>query len=179
LAHDRVESLETQMRIRLEGWSRRPFVEAIQGFKGFQLVSAMIVTSELGDLSRFAHPRQLMAYLGLVPSEHSSGGSRHQGSITKTGNSHVRWILVEIVHAYRLPPKVSTHLTVRQEKLDKAIKALSWKVQKRLHTRYVKLIMRRLHENKIKVAIAREMAAFVWELGRIMKENAVPKEAVA
>jgi len=169
-ARDRVESLQEQMRLRLEGWSRRPFVEALQGFKGFQLVAAMIVTSELGDLSRFKHPRQLMAYLGLVPSEHSSGNSRHQGSITKTGNSHVRWILVEVVHAYRLPPKVSTHLTLRQEKLHKSINALSWKAQKRLHARYVRLLMRRLHENKIKVAIAREMAAFIWELGRVMQD---------
>lgn len=179
LAHARVESLQEQMRLRLEGWARRPFVEALQGFRGFQLVSAMVVTSELGDLGRFKHPRQLMAYLGLVPSEHSSGDSRHQGSITKTGNSHVRWILVEIVHAYRLPPKVSTHLTVRQEKLRRSIKALSWKAQKRLHARYVKLLMRRLHENKIKVAIAREMAAFIWELGRIMKEADVPPAAAA
>ena len=178
MAKGRMESITEQMSIRLVNWSRRPFVEALQGFKGFQLVASMIVTSELGDLKRFKHPRQLMAYLGLVPSEHSSGNSRHQGSITKTGNSHVRWILVEVAHSYRLPPKVSKELSVRQEGLDKSIRALSWKVQNRLHNRYVKLTMRRLHENKIKVAIARELAAFIWELGQL-KQKTSTREAAA
>jgi len=179
LALGRVQALEEQMRIRLEGWSRRPFVEALQGFKAFQLVSSMIVTSELGDLTRFRHPRQLMAYLGLVPAEYSSGSSRHQGAITKTGNGHVRWILIEIAHCFRLAPKVSMHLSKRQEGLSREIKALSWKAQKRLHKRYIKLKMRRLHENKIKVAIARELSSFIWDLGQIMKDAPQSGETAA
>ena len=168
LALGRVESLEEQMRERLVNWSRRPFVEALQGFKGFQLVASMVVVSELGDLTRFSHPRKLMAYLGLVPSEYSSGNSRRQGCITKTGNSHVRWLLVEIVHGYRRAPKISMHLSKRQEGLSKEIRALSWKAQKRLCKRYARLKLRGLHENKVKVAIARELASFIWELGQLL-----------
>ena len=157
-----------QMRLRLENWTRRGQVEALMGFKGFQLIAAMTVISELGDLTRFKHPRQLMAYLGLVPREHSSGESRKQGGITKTGNGHVRWILVEIAHSFRVAPKVSKELSNRQAGLSREIKALSWRAQKRLHRRYVKLRMRRLHENKIKVALARETAGFIWELGQLL-----------
>ena len=169
LAERRVVGLEDQMRQGLEQWSLRPFVESLQALKGFQLVAAMVVVAELGDLSRFRHPRQLMAYLGLVPSEHSSGGKRRLGGITKTGNSHVRWILVEVAGSYRWAPKVSKELSRRQEGLNGAIKQLSWNAQKRLNKRYVRLRMRRLHENKIKVAIARELAAFIWELDRVLK----------
>jgi transposase len=168
LAEKRIADLTEHMRLRLENWGRRPYVEALQGMKGFQLVASMVVISELGDLTRFEHPRQLMAYLGLVPSEYSTGNSRRQGGITKTGNGHARWILVEIAHSYRVPPKISQHLSRRQEGLSGAIKTLSWKAQKRLHKRYARLKMRGLHENKVKVAIAREIAAFIWELGQIM-----------
>ncbi len=113
----RVESLEDHMRIRLESWGRQPFVDALQGLKGFQLVASMVVASELGDLTRFSHPRKLMDYLGLVPSENSSGERRRRGAITKCGNSHVRWMLVEVAQSYRTPPKISKHLTKRQEGL--------------------------------------------------------------
>jgi transposase len=175
-AIERVSDLEKQMALRLENWSRRPFVEALQGMRGFQLVASMVVASELGDLRRFDHPRKLMAYLGLVPSEQSSGERRRQGGITKTGNSHVRWMLVEVAHSYRVAPKISKQLSVRQEGLNGAVKTLSWRAQKRLHQRYVRLKMRRLHENKIKVAIARELAAFIWELAQTL-DPAPPREA--
>ena len=170
----RVEGLEDHMRVRLQGWCRRSFTEALQGFRGFQMVAAMVIASELGDLRRFDHPRKLMAYLGLVPSEESSGDKRHQGAITKCGNSHVRWMLVEVAHHYRMNPKVSKELTCRQEGLSRPIKALSWKTQKRLSKRYLKLKMRRLHENKIKVAIARELAAFIWELAHLVEGTPLP-----
>ncbi len=173
----RVEGLEEHMKIRLEGWDRRPFVEALQGFRGFQMVASMVVVSELGDLTRFDHPRKLMAYLGLVPSEDSSGDKRRQGAITKCGNSHVRWMLVEVAHHYRMNPKVSKDLTTRQKNLNKSIKALSWKTQKRLSKRYVRLRMRRLHENKIKVAVARELSAFIWELAHLVEGHPVPQRA--
>jgi transposase len=120
-----------------------------------------------------------MAYLGLVPSEHSSGTSRHQGPITKCGNSHVRWMLIEVAQHYRKTPKVSMHLTARQEGLPRSVKALSWKAQQRLNKRYVRLKMRRLHENKIKVAVARELAAFIWELSRVLPEHPADQQAVA
>lgn len=167
----RIAYLEDNMRIQKEAWTRKKFVEALQGFRGFKLVASMIITSELGELTRFSHPRKLMAYLGLVPSEDSSGEKRRQGAITKCGNNHARWILVEVADCYRYDPKISKELSRRQEGLSKAVKDLSWRAQKRLNKRYVRLSMRRLHKNKIKVAIARELAAFIWELGQIIEKE--------
>lgn len=151
----------------LETWARRSFVEALQGFRGFQLVAAMTFTAELGDLTRFKHPRALMAYLGLVPGESSTGTRRRQGGITKCGNSHARWMLVEVAHAYRQPPKVSKQLTLRQEKLSREIRAISWRAQNRLHHRFMRLTMRGLHPNKVMIAVARELTAFIWELAQL------------
>ena len=176
-----VARIERQMEDLLKDWSRRPFVEALQGFRGFQLVASMVVTSELGDLMRFKHPRQLMAYLGLVPSEQSSGDRRRQGSITKSGNSHVRWILVEVAHHYRIPPKVSKELSHRQEKLNRDVRALGWRAQERLHRRFSRLTLRGLHHNKVVIAIARELAAFIWELARVLDrtQRAAPRGIAA
>ncbi len=167
----RVKDLEASMSMILATWQRQNFVEALQGFRGFQMVASMIITSELGDLIRFSHPRKLMAYLGLVPREDSSGEKRKQGSITKCGNSHARWILVEVAESYKYDPKISKELSRRQDGLDKDILELSWRAQKRLNQRYVRLTMRHLHKNKVKVAVARELAAFIWELAMIMKDK--------
>lgn len=164
----RVTDYEDHITNRLYTWKRKPFVLALQGLKGFEFTASTVVASEIGDLTRFKHPRQLMGFLGLVPSEDTSGDSRRQGAITKCGNSHVRWMLVEIAGSYRYPPKVSKHLSTRQKDLPRAVKELSWRAQKRLHKRYVRLTLRRLHQNKIKVAIARELCSFIWELGQIM-----------
>ena len=169
-----VARFEAQMATLLTTWQRRKFVEALQGFRGFQLVAAMVIASELGNLSRFEHPRKLMAYLGLVPDEDSSGGRRRQGGITKCGNGHARWMLVEAAHHYRYPPKVSKELSVRQENLDRDVRAVSWRAQNRLHRRYCRLALRGLHRNKVVVAVARELAAFIWELARILDKNAAP-----
>lgn len=174
-----VQRLENKMGELLQDWPRRNFVEALQGLRGFQLVASMVVASELGDLSRFTHPRQLMAYLGLVPSEQSTGGKRRQGSITKSGNSHVRWMLVEVAHHYRLPSKVSKELSRRQEGLSREVRAVSWRAQERLHRRFARLTLRGLHHNKVVVAVARELTAFIWELARVLsKENEVPLASI-
>ena len=178
-AGERVHRLEEQMRLRLEGWNRRPLVEALQGLRGFQLVASMVVVSEIGDFARFEHPRALMAYLGLVPSEHTSSRRRRQGSITKCGNSHVRWILVEAAHQYRLPPKVSKELSKRQEGLSREVRELSWRAQHRLNRRFVRLLFRGVHYNKVVVAIARELAAFVWELARRVEQEQAAKPQAA
>jgi transposase len=164
-----VERIEKQMERRLPDWQRRKFVEALQGFRGFQLVAAMTLGSELGDLLRFDHPRRLMAYIGLVPGENSSGERRRQGGITKCGNSHVRWMLVEVAHHYRYPPKVSKELSKRQEGLSRDVRAVSWRAQERLHHRFSRLLLRGVHPNKVVIAIARELLAFIWELARILE----------
>jgi len=145
-------------------WDRRPFVEALMSFRGFKTVAAMTEIAELGDLSRFAHPKQLMGYLGLVPGEHSSGERRRQGSITKTGNGHARWMLVECASHYRYPPRVSPQLSARQEGQSKEVRSIAWKAQNRLNHRWKALAARGLHRNKIVVSVARELCAFLWEL---------------
>lgn len=167
----RVARLEAKMSDLLEEWEWKPVVHALMAQKGFQLVAAMVTISELGDLTRFKHPRQLMAFLGLVPGEYSTGERRRQGAITKCGNSHARWILIECAQAYRNPPKVSAALSKRQEGQPAEVKALSWRAQNRLHGRYKKLKARGKHENKVKVAVARELCAFVWELQQIMRDQ--------
>ena len=170
-AAERIERLEEHMKALLDDWHMKPVVLALMGLRGYQTVAAMITVSEIGDIHRFAHPRQLMAYLGLVPSESSSGGSRTQGAITKCGNGHLRWIFNECAQHYRLPPKVSKELTSRQEAISKAhrraVQELSWRCQNRLHERGRKLAARGKTRQKVQIALARELAAFVWELMRL------------
>lgn len=165
-ARERVERCETAMEDLLVTWQLRPAVEALMGFKGFKIVAAMITVSELGDIHRFAHPRQLMAYLGLVPTEATSSDKRRQGGITKCGNPHARWLLVECSQHYDTPPKVSKELSMRQAGLDRRAKEVSWRAQNRLHARFNRLRGRRLQRNKAMTAVARELTGFIWELLR-------------
>jgi transposase len=144
----------------------RPVVEAIQALRGVSFITAVTLVAELGDITRFDNPRQLMGYLGLTPSEYSSGGHRRLGGITKTGNGHARRVLVEGAWAYRYPAKVSRHLQLRLENLPQNIQDISWRAQVRLCKRYRKLAGRGKHANKITVAIARELAAFVWAVAK-------------
>lgn len=164
----RIRRCEAAMEDLLGSWRIKPAVEALMAFKGFQIVAAMITVSELGDLHRFAHPRQLMGYLGLVPSEGSSGGKRKQGSITKCGNPHARWLLIECSQHYGSPPKVSKELSRRQEGQPPEILKTSWRAQNRLHRRLLRLTARRMHRNKALVAVARELTAFIWEALRTL-----------
>lgn len=165
-AHDRVGRIELSMRALVEDWRLKPAVDALMALRGFQLIAAMITVSELGDIHRFDHPRQLMTYLGLVSTEHSSGPKQHLGGISRCGNGHARWLLVECAQHYALPPKVSKELSRRQQDQPPSVRALSWKAQNRLHLRFMRLAARRLHRNKIKVAIARELCGFLWALLR-------------
>ena len=114
-ATERIARCEAAMSDLLEKWRLEPAVRALMAMKGFQTVAAMILVSELGEVHRFAHPRQVMAYLGLVPTENTSSDRRRQGRITKCGNAHVRWLLVECAQHYATPPKVSAHLSRRQQ----------------------------------------------------------------
>jgi transposase len=165
-AGERIARCEAAMRELLEQWRLAPAVRALMALKGFRTVAAMILVSELGEVHRFAHPRQVMAYLGLVPTEHTSSERRRQGHISKCGNSHVRWLLVECAQHYATPPKVSKELSRRQEAQSRQVRAISWKAQNRLHGRYSRLLARRLQRNKAIVAIARELCGFIWELLR-------------
>jgi transposase len=182
-AAERIERLEVHMKALLDEWHMKPVVLALMGFKGYQTVAAMITVSEIGDIHRFPHPRQLMAYLGLVPSESSSGGSRAQGTITKCGNGHLRWIFNECAQHYRLPPKVSQELTTRQEAIPKAhrrqVIEISWCCQNRLHERGRKLAARGKTRQKAQIAMARELSAFVWEVMRAVMPKADGTQATS
>lgn len=164
--HERLQRLESALHEQVKSWRLYPIVEAIQALRGIELTGAVILIAELGDLTRFDTPRKLMSYLGLTPSEYSSGERRRQGGITKAGNTHARRALVEGAWAYRYPAKVSRHLQLRLEKVPAEVQAISWKAQVRLCKRYRQLIARGKHANEVVVAIAREMSVFAWAIAR-------------
>lgn len=141
-------------------------VDALQALRGVQFTVAVTMVAEIGDLTRFEHPSELMKFLGLVPSEYSSGQRRQQGGITKTGNTHARRVLVEGAWAYRYPAKVSRQLQLRLENQPKIIQDISWKAQVRLCKRYQRLVAKGKHANVVTVAIARELVGFVWAIAK-------------
>jgi transposase len=163
---ERLQRLEQELHEQVHTWRLQPVVEALQGLRGVQFTVAVTTVAELGDLTRFENPRQLMKYLGLIPSEYSSGERRRQGSITKAGNTHARRALVEGAWAYRYPAKVSRHLQLRLEKLPKPIQDISWKAQVRLCKRYRRLMARGKNTNQVVVAIARELVGFMWAIAK-------------
>ena len=163
---ERLARLEHELIEQVQTWRLAPVVDALQALRGVQCTVAVTTMAELGDLTRFENPRQLMNYLGLTPSEYSTGERRRQGGITKTGNSHARRALVEGAWAYRYPAKVSRHLQLRLEKVSKPIQDISWKAQLRLCKRYRQLSARGKNANQVVVAIARELSAFMWAIAQ-------------
>jgi transposase len=162
----RRDRLTAQIETMLAGWTLAPVVAALQTMRGMALVNAASLVAELGDLSRFANPRQLMAYLGLVPSEHSSGTSIKRGGLTKAGNGTARRLLIEAAWCYRFPARLSRELLLRQEAQPRAIRAIAWKAQLRLCARYRKLARTGKPANVVTAAIARELAGFLWAIAR-------------
>src|SRR5215831_15284406 len=165
-AEARRDRLTAQIEAMLPDWTLAPVVAALQTMRGMALVNAATLIAELGDLSRFANPRHLMAYLGLVPSEHSSGASIKRGGLTKAGNSTARRLLIEAAWCYRFPARISRELLLRQEELPKAIREIAWKAQTRLCARYRRLACTGKPANVVTAAIARELAGFVWAIAR-------------
>ncbi len=153
-------------------------VARLRGFRGLDTHGAMVLCSELGDLRRFGSPRQLMAYVGLVPSEHSSGSRENRGSITKAGNSHCRHVLVQAAWSYRYPPRVGARLRERQEGLPPDVVAHSWKAQHRLHKLFRRIEERRGSRIAV-VAVARELAGFVWAVLQDVDSEADLQQAEA
>ena len=166
-ATTRRDRLEAHIAAALPDWSLAPVVNALQALRGMALVPAATLVAELGDITRFANPRQLMGYLGLVlPSEHSSGGTRRQGGITKAGNGAARRMLIEAAWSYRFPARISREQLLRQEGLAKPIRDTAWKAQERLCRRYRKLARAGKPPTVVTTAIARELAGFVWAIAR-------------
>lgn len=163
---ERLARLEAELREQVASWRLAPLVASIQALRGVQDTVAITVVAELGDLTRFDNPRQLAAFVGLTPSEYSSGATRHQGGITKAGNSHARRVLVEGAWAYRYPAKVSAYIQKRIQSLPKPVRDIGWKAQVRLCKRYRRLAARGKHHNIIVTAIARELLAFMWAIAQ-------------
>ncbi len=163
-----MERITEQIRLLVPEWRLAPVVEAFQAMRGVSLIVAATMAAEVGDLSRFDSPRQLMAYLGLVPCEHSSGASVRRGGITKTGNGHARRVLVEGAWSHRHKARVGRAMGERQEGLPEAVLEIAWKAQIRLCRRFRHLEALGKPKQIIVTAIAREMAAFLWAIARVV-----------
>ena len=166
-AEARRDRLTRQIEELLSSWSMAPVAAALQAMRGVALVVAVTVVAEVGDFRRFANPRQLMAYLGLVPSEHSSGSSVRRGGITKAGNALARRVLIEGAWTYRMSARVSRKLYDRLEPLSAAVRDIAWKAQVRLCARYRRLAAAGKPKVVVTTAIAREMVGFIWAIARI------------
>lgn len=161
---DRLARLDDHLREAAATWRLRPLVEAYQALRGIQHHTAVTLAAELGEVTRFDTPRQLAAFVGLIPSEYSTGAARRLGPITKAGNGYARRALVEAAWAYRYPAKVSVHLQQRLESCSTTIQDIAWKVQVRLCRRYRRLVAAGKHPNVAVTAIAREVLAFAWAI---------------
>ncbi len=150
--------------VKLAPPKMRAVIAALQALRGIAEISAVTVVAELGEVTRFSKARQLMAYGGIVASENSSGARTRRGSITKTGNAHLRRVVVEAAWAYRHRPSVGATLRKRQEPVSEKIKELAWKAQHRLHARYGKLLARGKNKGVVVTAVGRELLGFLWAI---------------
>ena len=165
-----LERYDQEIERAVPGWRWAPAVRALMSLRGMALLHAATLVAELGDFNRFEYPGQLMGYLGLVPSEHTTGNDRQQGGITKMGNAPARRALVEAAWQYRAPARLSPHLQKRQEGLPKTITDIAWEAQRRLHHRYTHLTRVGNKKSQVAVtAVARELAGFVWAIARQVK----------
>ncbi len=173
-SENRLTRFEKEIAAQYENSTQQELVSALQGFRGIALITAATIAAEVGDLSRFGKPSQLMSYAGLVPSENSSGDTTKRGSITKAGNSHLRRIIVEAAWHYRHRPAVGLNLKKRQEGLPEEIKLISWKAQHRLNLKYRRMAAKGKVGQKAIVAVARELLGFIWSVGKALaNEKAV------
>ncbi|MCA0022882.1 MULTISPECIES: IS110 family transposase [unclassified Mesorhizobium] len=166
VSKERVERLDRVIEEFIPNWSLAPIVRALQTLRGVDLIVAVTFATEVGDVSRFESPRQLMGYLGLVPGERSTGETIRRGGITKAGNGRVRHMLVESAWTYRHPPRIGKAKLYRLEQAPPKVREIAWKAQARLTTRYRKLVARGKRTTVVCTAIARELVGFMWAVAR-------------
>lgn len=166
LAGARVARLTAQMATASGAWEKAPLVKALQALRGVDMVTAVTVVAEVGDFRRFATAGELMAFVGLVPSEHTTGETRRQGRITRTGNTHIRRVVVEAAWHYRRQPRMSKAIRSRNDLVSAEVRAIAWKAQKRLHERLKRLLGRNKPACQAVVAVARELVGFLWAISR-------------
>lgn len=160
----RLSRLEAAIHLEATESERAPVIQALQTLRGVAEVVATSLVAEVGEFQRFRNPAQLMAYAGLVPREYSSGATRRQGGITKTGNAHLRRVLGEAAWCYRYKPAVKRAIKKRQEGQSPQIQDMAWRAQDRLHRKYVRMVSRGKHHNVVVTAISRELLGFVWAI---------------
>ncbi len=165
-AGSRVERYEKLLEKLAPATEQGALIEALQAFRGIRLLTASAIAYELGDLKRFASPTKLMGFLGVVPSEDSSGNKVQRGAITKSGNTGLRRLLVESAWSYRFRPSVTGRLRTRAARVAPGVRQIAWKAQVRLHSRYKTMLARKKKQQKVLVALARELAGFVWAVGQ-------------
>jgi transposase len=165
-ACERIERLEQALRAAVSDWSLSEVVTALMAMRGMDLISATTFLAEIGDLSHFQTPRELMAYLGLVPSEDSTGDTIKRGPITKSGNRRARRMLVECAWSYQHPPRVGKDKQAKVAAAPRAVREIAWKAQSRLNRRYRALIRRGKLKTVAITAVAREFAGFIWAVAR-------------
>jgi transposase len=180
-AHERIKRLDRAIDQAIEAAPAeiRAVIEGLQALRGVARISAATIVTEVGILSRFPRPKQLMGYSGLVSREHSSGERIRRGSITKTGNAHLRRILVEAAWCYRHRPNISKALRRRQANASEAVKEIAWKAQHRLHHRYARLVGRGKLKQQAVTAVARELAGFIWAIGVEVEKQTAPRSTLA
>ena len=164
LSSSRMTDLDQKLNQALRDWSWAPLANSLMALRGFDQLSAVTLLSELGDVSRFGSPNQLMGYLGLVPCVYSSGAHRRTGGVTQAGNRHARQVLVESAWCYRFPARQTAYMNRKAEGASAYAQATAWKAQKRLCGRYRKLIKEGKNQKVVCVAIARELTGFVWDI---------------
>jgi len=177
-ACERIERLEHELDTAVEQVppKMRAVIDALQALRGVAKLTATTIVAEVGELSRFARPKQLMGYSGAVPSEHSSGGRVRRGAITRTGNAHLRRVIVEAAWSYCHQPHIGPLLRRRQQGLDDDVKAIAWKAQHRLHGRYRRLLGRGKLKQQVVLAVGRELLGFIWAIGVHVERQYSKKE---
>lgn len=167
----RIKRLEAALAKEAGNCTLAPVIQALQGLRGVALLTAVTIVAEIGSFARFRSPAQLMAYLGMVPREHSSGATTKRGRLTKAGNGQIRRVLTEAAWSYRHRPAVKGELAVRIDGQSAQVQAISWKAQHRLHKKYLSMVKRGKHRNLTVAAVGRELVGFVWAIAVDVEKN--------
>jgi transposase len=169
-SEQRRDRVDGYLRAQIPAWSLFPLVQNLCALRGLDAIASAGIAAAIGDPSRFASAPDLMAYLGLVPSEQSSGPKRRIGAITKTGDIHARTLLIEAAHSYRFPARVARHKLAAVDAVPEAVRAIAWKAQTRLCQRYRHMIAKGKPRQVVVTAIARELAGFIWSIACITSD---------
>jgi transposase len=170
LGEHRRDRVDAYLRVQIPSWSLFPLVQNLCALRGLDMIASAGLAATIGDPSRFASASDFMGYLGLVPSEHSSGPKRRIGAITKTGDVHARTLLIEAAHSYRLPARVARHKLAALDAVPEAVREIAWKAQTRLCQRYRHMMAKGKLRQVVVTAIARELAGFVWSIACITSD---------